>query len=84
MSVKHIMRVDITGTMEHKKGTIHIARQLPGHYPLWRWKHYPLTPRNYWRAVGMQLCLAGFVDKVYSFEYDDFNPLDKKHYKEGE
>lgn len=25
-------------------------------------KHnYPLTERNYWRAVGMQLRLAGFV-----------------------
>lgn len=23
--------------------------------------HYPLTERNYWRAVGMQLKLAGFA-----------------------
>jgi len=25
------------------------------------YREYPLTERNYWRAVGMQLKLAGFV-----------------------
>lgn len=25
---------------------------------------YPLTERNYWRAVGMQLRLAGFAKQV--------------------
>lgn len=57
---QHIRRVEIQAT-RHEKGIIHIARQLPGRYPLWRWQHYPLTEKNYWRAVAMQLRLAGFV-----------------------
>lgn len=43
-----------------------------------RWHEYPLTERNYWRAVGLQLRLAGFADDAGE------NPLDKKNYREEE
>lgn len=39
---------------------------------------YPLTERNYWRAVGLQLRLVGFADDPEPW------PLDKANYKEGE
>ena len=39
-------------------------------------RDYPLTERNYWRAVGLQLRLAGFADDAGE------NPLDKKNYRE--
>lgn len=54
-----IFKVTIGVMRDHTSAT-HCIQVLRGH----KFSIYPLTPRNYWRAVGMQLQLAGFVDDI--------------------
>ena len=51
-----IFKVTIGVTRDHVSAT-HCIQVLRGH----KFSIYPLTERNYWRAVGMQLKLAEFV-----------------------
>lgn len=52
-----IFKVTIGVMRDHTSAT-HCIQVLRGH----KFSIYPLTKRNYWRAVGMQLRLAGFTD----------------------
>lgn len=62
-----IFKVTIGVMSDHTSAT-HCIQVLRGH----KFSIYPLTERNYWRAVGMQLKLAGFVPEK---ENDEQNPV---------
>lgn len=68
-----IFKVTIGAMRDHTSAT-HCIQVLRGH----KFSIYPLTERNYWRAVGLQLRLVGFADDPEPW------PLDKANYKEGE
>lgn len=54
---ERIFRVSI-GAMRDNTSATHCVQVVRKH----KFSIYPLTPRNFWRAVGMMQRLAGWVD----------------------